>query len=133
MSLLMTDIVSRALASACDQAYPLEACGFLLGSLEDVHPLATEILLHSETSRRRASFSIPDHELRRVASYAEDRGLRILAVFHSHPSGDATLSPGDRAALQYSAWPWAIVTRSRLTLYAPTLVPLCEIPLIFQS
>jgi hypothetical protein len=25
------------------------------------------------------------------------------------------------------------VTRSRLTLYAPTLVPLCEIPLIFQS
>jgi proteasome lid subunit RPN8/RPN11 len=129
MSLSMTDMVSRALASACDQAHPLEACGFLLGSLEHSHPLATEILLHCETSRRRGSFSIPDHEIRRVAAYAEDRGLRILALFHSHPSGDATLSPRDCAALRYSAWPWAIVTRSRLTLYAPTLVPLCEIPL----
>jgi proteasome lid subunit RPN8/RPN11 len=125
MSLSMTAIVSRPLASACD-----EACGFLLGPLRDSHLLVTEILLHRGPSQRRSSFSIPDHELRRANAYAEDRGLRILALFHSHPSGDATLSPGDRAALRYSAWPWAIVTRSRLILYAPTLAPLCEIPLL---
>jgi proteasome lid subunit RPN8/RPN11 len=130
MFLSITDLVSSALASACDQARPLEACGFLLGPPQDSHPIATELLLLRETSQRRGSFSIPDHELRRVAAYAEDHRLRILALFHSHPSGDPTLSPGDRAALRYSAWPWAIVTRSRLTLYAPTLARLCEIQLL---
>jgi proteasome lid subunit RPN8/RPN11 len=86
----------------------MEACGFLLGAVEGV---AGEVVVGRESAPERGSFAIPDHELRRVAAYAEDRGLRILALFHSHPSGSTALSSGDRAALRYSAWPWVIVTR----------------------
>ncbi len=99
----------------------MEACGFLLGAMEGV---ASDVVLARESSQERDSFAIPDHELRRVAAYAEDRGLRILALFHSHPSGCSDLSTGDGAALRYSAWPWVIVTRppgastAALTVYA---------------
>ena len=99
----------------------MEACGFLLGAVEGV---ATDVVLGRESAEERDAFAIPDHELRRLTAYAEDRGLRILALFHSHPSGSSDLSAGDRAALRYSAWPWVIVTRPRgasaavLTVYA---------------
>jgi proteasome lid subunit RPN8/RPN11 len=64
-----------------------------------------------------------------MAAYAQDRGLRILALFHSHPSGNSDLSAGDRAALRHSAWPWVIVTRPAgastvvLTIYAQENAP----------
>jgi proteasome lid subunit RPN8/RPN11 len=103
----------RALANVCEEAHPMEACGFLLGAVQDGHAVATEIVVGRESAPERDRFAIPDHELRRMAAYAEDRGLRILALFHSHPSGDHTLSAGDRAALRHSAWPWVIVTRPR--------------------
>uniref|UniRef100_Q01Y58 Metal-dependent protease of the PAD1/JAB1 superfamily-like protein n=1 Tax=Solibacter usitatus (strain Ellin6076) TaxID=234267 RepID=Q01Y58_SOLUE len=119
--LAVTESASRALTRACDEAHPMEACGFLLGSVEGV---ATEVIMGRESAQERDTFAIPDHELRRVAAYAQDRGLRILALFHSHPSGSRDLSRGDRAALRYSAWPWVIVTRPSesstavLTFYA---------------
>jgi len=46
-----------------------------------------------------------------VQAWGEDRGLEIVALFHSHPSGDARLSAADRASLAHSRWPWVIVTR----------------------
>jgi [CysO sulfur-carrier protein]-S-L-cysteine hydrolase len=110
-SLSLTTGVCLKLAEACERALPREACGFLLGAVEGGGTIVTEFVLALESRSRSDSFAIPDHELRRMAAYAEDRRLRIIALFHSHPSGDNGLSPGDRAALRYSAWPWVIVTR----------------------
>jgi proteasome lid subunit RPN8/RPN11 len=59
----------------------------------------------------RDAFEISHGELRRLRAYAEDQGLSVVALFHSHPSGDSRLSAGDRDALRYSEWPWVIVTR----------------------
>ena len=59
------------------------------------------------------AFAIPDYEARRAQAWAKDHGLLILALFHSHPSGEAQLSEGDRAALRYCALPWVFVSRSR--------------------
>ena len=124
-TLCVTAGVADALARACDRAFPLEACGFLLAAAQHGRPIATEIVITVGSAGYRDEFEIPDHELRRMGAYAEDRGLQIVALFHSHPSGDPRLSATDRAALRYSAWPWVIVTRPNatsaiaLTAYAP--------------
>lgn len=110
-SLSLTPRVCRELTEACERALPREACGFLLGAVEGTPAIVTDLVVGCESRPRHDSFAIPDHEVRRMAAYAEDRSLRIIALFHSHPSGDNNLSPGDRAALRYSAWPWVIVTR----------------------
>jgi proteasome lid subunit RPN8/RPN11 len=103
---------SCALARAYDDSYPREACGFLLGHRQDHLMIATEVAVARESATASDTFEISDRELERLTAYAEDRRLRIIALFHSHPTGSAALSPGDRAALRHSEWPWLIVTRA---------------------
>jgi proteasome lid subunit RPN8/RPN11 len=118
--LRLTGSACSALDAVCAAAYPLEACGFLLGEGAWI----TGIAAVREAVQDRDSFEIPDHEVRRILAYARERGLGVRALFHSHPSGDNTLSAADRAALAYSAWPWVVVTREpelsgiRLTGYS---------------
>ena len=103
---------AAALARAYDLACPREACGFLLGQHRGTRIVASESVIAGGSSSDCDGFEIPDHELSRVRAYAEDRGLRVVALFHSHPSGDRSLSAADLAALRHSAWPWVIVTRT---------------------
>ena len=102
----------HALALAFDRALPLEVCGFLVGRRGQRRLQVTDIVVARSATGERGAFAIPDYEARRAKAWAEDRGLLILALFHSHPSGDRRLSESDRAALRYSAWPWVIVTRT---------------------
>lgn len=114
--------VAHALAIASDAARRTEVCGFLIGIPRGGLPFATELLL-SQAATAQDSFELSEFELRRAQAWAEERGLRIVALFHSHPSGDPALSAEDRASLAHSPWPWVIVTRRRggtaLTGYAP--------------
>ena len=112
--LLITVRTADALARAYHEVSPLETCGFLLGAARQLSlPIASEVLLSRIPPGERASFEIPDCELRRVCAYAQERGLHIMALFHSHPSGDLRLSESDRACLRYSEWPWVIITQSK--------------------
>lgn len=80
------------LAEAYDRAFPLEVAGFLLG----VHPgremLATKLTLARRSAGGRGEFNIPAHELRRIKALARDRRLQLLALVHSHPSGNNRLT-----------------------------------------
>jgi proteasome lid subunit RPN8/RPN11 len=109
---------------AYHQALPLEAVGFLLGS-PGQESFASEVALVRGAAGARGEFAVPDYELRRVRAWADDRNLGIVALFHSHRSGDARLSRADEAALRHSEWPWVIVTRApgrsgiRIAAYRP--------------
>jgi proteasome lid subunit RPN8/RPN11 len=108
----MTPEALHMLALAFDRALPLEVCGFLVGRRGQRRLQVTDIVVARSATGERGAFAIPDYEARRAKAWAEDRGLLILALFHSHPSGDRQLSDSDRAALHHCAWPWVIVTRS---------------------
>jgi proteasome lid subunit RPN8/RPN11 len=112
-TMLMTPEALHMLALAFDRALPLEVCGFLVGRRGQRGLQVTDIVVARGATGERGAFAIPDYEARRAKAWAEDRGLLILALFHSHPSGDRQLSESDRAALHHCAWPWVIVTRSR--------------------
>jgi proteasome lid subunit RPN8/RPN11 len=114
-TLYVTAGATDALARAYDRALPLEACGALLGAAQRDWFIVNKIVIASGPSGYPGEFEIPDYDLRRMGAYAEICGLRIAALFHSHPSGDSSLSVADRAALLYSAWPWVIVTRPNRT------------------
>lgn len=102
---------AQAMEAACERALPLEASGFLLGVRRGRERHATDIVLSQGGAAAHGAFEIADHELRRLKAWAEDRGLDILALFHSHPSGSLILSAADRAALRHSEWPWLVVAR----------------------
>ena len=109
------------LAAACEKALPAEACGLLLGRAEGSDRRVTDIALPSGAAGLVDGFELADHEMARMAAYAACRGLGIVAVFHSHPTGFAGLSSYDMAAIRHSEWPWVVVTQAgglRLTAFA---------------
>jgi proteasome lid subunit RPN8/RPN11 len=111
-TMLVTPEALHMLALAFDRALPLEVCGFLVGQRGPRGPQIMAIVIARGSTGEHGAFAIPDYEARRAKAWADDRGLLILALFHSHPSGDRQLSESDRAALHHCAWPWVIITRS---------------------
>jgi proteasome lid subunit RPN8/RPN11 len=100
-----------ALADAFAEGGLLEVCGLLLGKKLGRGGVITDIARSRSSAPAHGKFEIPDSEIHRIRAWAADRGLDILAVFHSHRSGDARLSAADHAALRCSEWPWIVVTR----------------------
>jgi proteasome lid subunit RPN8/RPN11 len=109
----LTATVRDKLAAAFRDALPAEACGLLIGRCDGATFHAIDIALPSGASGAIGQFELSDGEVSRMIAYATGRGLEVVAVFHSHPSGYCGLSETDVAALRYSEWPWLIVTTDR--------------------
>jgi proteasome lid subunit RPN8/RPN11 len=79
------------------EEYPLEGCGLLAGKDDLVLRLyAIENRLESPTTYEME----PQQQLHAMLDM-EDRGLDLLAIFHSHPSGPETPSAHDIATAYY--------------------------------
>jgi len=94
-----------------DAALPQECCGALLGTLEGSHMRVHGVLPMLNTATELGGFSISASEIRRARLAAARRGEDIVALFHSHPGGPTSLSEADRDSLQYSEWPWVIISQ----------------------
>lgn len=93
-------------------AYPLEACGLLIGAsggdeVERFVPVRNE----AESSR---IYRLDGNEYARAALAADDEGLDVIGVMHSHTHTAAYPSPTDVAEaakpLVPPSWHWVIVS-----------------------
>ena len=92
-----------------DAGYPLEACGLLVGTGSTVHRF---VPCTNETASARI-YTIPGKELLRAERAAEDDGLEVIGVFHSHTHSEAYPSPTDVAQAPDPSWHYLIVTLAR--------------------
>ncbi|MFM8867993.1 MAG: Mov34/MPN/PAD-1 family protein [Ilumatobacteraceae bacterium] len=91
--------------------YPHEACGLLvgkgsLGEVLEFHP--TE---NVAKSARVYTINAKQHLL--IERDAEDRGLEVMGVVHSHTHTEAYPSPTDVAQAPDPTWQYMIVTLKR--------------------
>ena len=89
--------------------YPLEACGLLIGKGTQVHRF---VACTNEAASARI-YSIPGKELLRAERAAEDDGLEIIGVFHSHTHSEPYPSPTDVAQAPDPSWHYVIVSLKR--------------------
>src|ERR1700750_738830 len=89
--------------------YPLEACGLLVGDDEVVRRF---VACTNEAASARI-YTIPPKELLRAERAAEDDGLAILGVVHSHTHTQAYPSPTDVAQAPDPEWHYVIVSLKR--------------------
>lgn len=97
--------IREAMMAHSRWAYPNEACGLIVGNgsrLEMVFCLTNRLASPSR-------YTIDPREHYGAAQFAEGRGLSILGAWHSHPNGDATMSPTDIAESPGGAWVSLIV------------------------
>lgn len=89
--------------------YPLEACGLLVGRGSTVHRF---VACTNEAASARI-YSIPGKELLRAERAAEDDGLEVIGVFHSHTHSEPYPSPTDVAQAPDPNWHYVIVSLKR--------------------
>jgi [CysO sulfur-carrier protein]-S-L-cysteine hydrolase len=89
--------------------YPLEACGLLVGTGSTVHRF---VACTNESASARV-YSIPGRELLRAERAAEDDGLAVIGVFHSHTHSEPYPSPTDIGQAPDPEWHYVIVSLKR--------------------
>jgi [CysO sulfur-carrier protein]-S-L-cysteine hydrolase len=108
----MFSFANRAFAEMIGHAYdgyPLEACGLLVGRGDRVHRF---VACTNESASARI-YSIPAKELLRAERAAEDDGLEIIGVFHSHTHSEPYPSATDVAQAPDPGWHYVIVSLKR--------------------
>lgn len=93
------------IAEHCQQAYPNEGCGILLGLCEHGAKLVVDVMPTGnarEEADQHNRYLIPPESLLEGELQAEERELEVIGYFHSHPDHPACPSAFD----QEHAWPW---------------------------
>ncbi|MFA4640242.1 M67 family metallopeptidase [Pyrococcus kukulkanii] len=100
---ILEEILKRASSS------PVEICGFLLGRGNKV----SEVVFVKNRLDSPVEFEMEPEEMLRALEYAEDKGLEVVGIFHSHISCPPTPSGKDLRGMSF--WPvvWLIVNSSR--------------------
>ena len=90
--------------------YPLEACGLLVGQRRPGRSASSPARNEAASAR---VYTIPRKELLRAERDAEDDGLEIIGVFHSHTHTEPYPSPTDVAQAPDPGWHYVIVSLKR--------------------
>lgn len=95
--------VLRRLRLHAETDYPRECCGFLYGSADGLRRITrARRTANASRENRKRRFRIDPADYREAERYAEENGLDLLGVYHSHPDHPAEPSEHDRSV----AMPW---------------------------
>jgi proteasome lid subunit RPN8/RPN11 len=101
-----------AMVSEALTARPLEGCGLLVGEPDGHRVIRFEPITNEAASER--IYRLDAKEYLSAVMVAEDEGLDIIGVMHSHPATSAVPSEHDTATaaedLISATWHWVIVS-----------------------
>lgn len=103
--LTIDPLVQRKMYDDATDTFPDECCGFFFGSEDgEGNRHITEVLVvnNSKEGDKRRRFVISAKDYLHAELFAEEAGLQLLGVYHSHPNHPAIPSEHDRVAAQ----PW---------------------------
>ena len=107
--LALSNIAFAEMIGHAYDGYPLEACGLLVGRGDRVDRF---VACTNEAASARI-YAIPAKELLLAERAAEDDGLEIIGVFHSHTHSEPYPSPTDVEQAPDPEWHYVIVGLKR--------------------
>ncbi len=93
--------------AACVRALPNEGCGLLLGTEEGV---VREVIPSPNIADSAKVYEIDPIVLLRASRHAEDEGLEVIGVFHSHTHSEAYPSPTDIRQAPDPTWHYVLIS-----------------------
>lgn len=113
--LTLTTAQRDAMIATCIRALPNEGCGLLLGTSDGVvHDVVPSVNIADSAK----VYEIEPKVLLRTYRRADDEGLEVLGVFHSHTHSEAYPSPTDIGQAPDPTWHYVLVSLKEL----PTVV-----------
>ena len=87
---------------------PYEACAILLGNKDEKIWNVTEIFLTENIEKSEINFTVSNEQLLEGYKMAEEKGLDIVGIFHSHPKSLPSPSNTDMKFMKGNPIPWII-------------------------
>ena len=97
----------NAMVAACVRALPNEGCGLLLGNVDGT---VVDVVASPNVADSAKVYEIDSRVLLRTYRRAEDEGLEVLGVYHSHTHSEAYPSPTDVAQAPDPSWHYVLVS-----------------------
>ena len=110
-TLMLKPDVYDAMAALALAEYPLEACGLMAG--RPGSELIERFFPCRNTEKSARVYTIDPRDHLKAERAAEEAGLEIRGVMHSHTHTEAFPSPTDVAAAPDPEWHYLIVTLKR--------------------
>ena len=80
----ITDAQLKQIYAHAKKTYPHECCGFLLGTFD--HGLVHQVRLATNLNKERTDrFTFDPKESMQVQLDADEAGLDMIGIYHSHP------------------------------------------------
>jgi len=96
----ITDAQLKQIYAHAKETYPYECCGFLLGHFEDGGLVCQVKQAENQNKERTDRFIISSQAFAKTQFAADEAGLEIIGVYHSHPDWPPIPSQTDME----SAW-----------------------------
>ena len=96
-----------AILATCIRALPNEGCGLLLGGNDAV---VREVFASTNVADSAKVYEIDPKVLLRAYRRADEEGIDVLGVFHSHTHSEAYPSPTDVRQAPDPSWHYVIVS-----------------------
>lgn len=111
-SLTLTVEQYRTILADCYDGLPNEACGLLLGPMVDMQPTGavTEARPCTNADASARTYTVAPKDLLRAMRAAEESGVEIVGVWHSHTHTTAYPSPTDVRQAVDPSWIYVIVS-----------------------
>ena len=106
--ILLSKVFRQSLEQHANEQSPLEACAILLGTSNDKTLETTDIFLTENIDKSEVNFTISNEQLMEGYTMAEDKGLDIVGIFHSHPNSQPSPSNTDIKFMKGNPVPWII-------------------------
>ena len=87
---------------------PYEACAILLGNKDEKIWETTEIFLTENIEKSEINFTVSNEQLLEGYKMAEEKGLDVVGIFHSHPKSLPSPSNTDIKFMKGNPIPWII-------------------------
>ncbi|MBN9293152.1 MAG: M67 family metallopeptidase [Flavobacteriia bacterium] len=98
----ISDTIKAQLQKDAFASFPDECCGFLLGIEKRDERVIEEIIVvnNAKEGDKRRRFEITPVDYMKAENYADEQGLTLLGVYHSHPNHPSIPSEHDRVVAQ---------------------------------
>jgi proteasome lid subunit RPN8/RPN11 len=105
--LTLTVAQRDAMMATCIRALPIEGCGLLLGTSDGV---VTTVVASDNVAQSAKRYEIDSRVSLRAARRADDEGVTVMGVFHSHTHSEAYPSATDVDLAPDPQWHYVLVS-----------------------
>ena len=102
--IILSETDKKILSEYSENQKPNESCAILFGK----NDIVSDLFLTENTEESPVNFTISNEQLIEGYKIAEQKGLDVIGIFHSHPDSDAFPSNTDKKFMESNPVVWII-------------------------